>query len=75
MCHPLGLYEMRSVSIGLPDPTSISDPLSEIRDAGLVKIHRSIAPELVIGFTSQHEVQHCVPALGLSLVGRPDSAA
>ena len=75
MCHPLGLYEMRSVSVGLPDPTSISDPLSEIRDAGLVKIHRSIAPELVIGFTSQQEVQHCVPALGLSLVGRPDSAA
>jgi hypothetical protein len=73
--HSLGLREMRSVSVGLPDPTAISDQLRKIRDAGLIRIHQSIAPELVIGFTSQQEVEHCIPALGLSLVGRPDSAA
>jgi len=70
MRHPLGLCEMRSVSVGLPDPTSISSSLRAIRDAGLVKVHRSATPELVIEFTSQKEVQHSVPALGLSMVGR-----
>ncbi len=73
--HPLGLCEMRSVSVGLPDPASISDSLRAIRDAGFVAVHRSAAPELVIEFTSQQEVQLDVPALGLSLVGRPDNAA
>jgi hypothetical protein len=72
--HPLGLHEMRSVSVGLPDPASISDTLSAMRDAGLVKVHRSGLPELVIEFTSKEEVQHRVPALGLSMVGRPGSA-
>lgn len=71
MNHQLGLYEMRSVSVGLPDPTSISGSLSEIRDAGLVKVHPSVTPELVIEFTSQREVQYKIPALGLSMVGRP----
>jgi hypothetical protein len=73
--HSLGLCEMRSVSVGMPDPTAISDQLSKIRDAGLVRLHQSITPELVIGFTSLQEVELCIPALGLSLVGRPDSAA
>ena len=70
--HPLGLCEMRSVSVGLPDPTSISSSLRAIRDAGLVRVHHSATPELVIEFTSPKEVQHSVPALGLSMVGRPD---
>jgi hypothetical protein len=68
--HPLGLCEMRSVSVGLPDPTSISSSLRTIREAGLIEIHRSVTPELVIGFTSHRAVQHTVPALGISLVGR-----
>ena len=72
--HPLGLREMRSVSVGLPDPTSISHSLRAIRDAGLVRIHRSATPGLVIAFKSQDEVQHDVPALWLSLVGRQDGA-
>jgi hypothetical protein len=70
MRHPLGLCEMRSVSVGLPGPNSISSSLRAIRDAGLVKVHHSATPELVIEFTSQNEVQHSVPALGLSMVGR-----
>jgi hypothetical protein len=70
MRHPLGLCELRSVSVGLADPTSISSSLRAIRDAGLIKVHHSATPELVIAFTSQKEVQHSVPALGLSIVGR-----
>jgi hypothetical protein len=70
MRHPLGLCEMRFVSVGLPDPTSVSSSLRAIRDVGLVEVHRSATPELVIEFTSQKEVQHSVPALGLSMVGR-----
>ena len=71
MKHPLGLCEMRSVSVGLPDPASISSSLRAIKDAGLVEVHHSATPELVIGFTSQKEVQRSVPGLGLSIVGRP----
>jgi len=68
--HPLGLREMRSVSVGLPDPMSISSSLRAIQDAGLVEIHRSVTHELVIEFSSLAEVHHRVPALGLCLVGR-----
>jgi hypothetical protein len=71
--NPFGICfssRMRSVSVGLPDPPSISSSLRAIRDAGLVKVHLSATPELVIEFTSQKEVQHSVPALGLSMVGR-----
>lgn len=73
--HPLGLREMRSVSVGLPDPPSISASLGAIRDAGLVRIHRSEVPEVVIEFTSNDDIQHSFPRLGLSMVGRPDSVA
>jgi hypothetical protein len=69
--HPLGLRDMRSVSVGLRDPSSISRTLREIRDAGLVAIHRSTTPELVIEFTSHDDVRYGIPALGLVLVGRP----
>jgi Glyoxalase-like domain len=68
--HPLGLRKMLSVSVGLPDPASVSSSMRAIRDAGLIRVHHSASPELVIEFTSQEEVQHRVPALGLSLVGR-----
>jgi hypothetical protein len=68
--HPLGLYEMRAVSVGLPVPNSISSSLRGITDAGLVKVHHSATPELVVEFTSQRDVQLGFPALGLSIVGR-----
>lgn len=72
--HPLGLCEMRSVSVGLVDSTSISDTLRAIRDAGFVSVHRSAEPELVIEFRSRQEVGYRVPALGISMLGRPDKA-
>jgi hypothetical protein len=68
--HPLGLCQMRSVSVGLPDLTSLSDSLRAIMEAGLVHVHHSDTHELVIEFTSQQAVQHWFPALGLSVVGR-----
>lgn len=68
--HPLGLTELRSVSVGLPDPASVSRTLSEIRNAGLLEIHRSTTPELVVGFASRKEIQLRIPSLGLSLAGR-----
>ena len=73
--HPLGLRQILSVSVGLPDPSSISDSLSAISNAGYVAIHRSDAPELVIEFLSDAEVQLSVPELRISLVGRPSNAA
>jgi len=73
--HPLGLREMRSVSVGVLAPTDISDTLSKIRDAGLIKTHRSVAPELVIEFASHQKVQHSIPELGLKFVGQPDCVA
>jgi hypothetical protein len=73
--HPLGLRAMRSVSVGLPNPTSISGPLGAIRDLGLVKLHRSATPELCIEFTSRQEVQLDVPALALTMIGRPGATA
>lgn len=73
--HPLGLRKMLSVSVGLTDPSSISDSFSAIRDAGYVAVHRSDGPELVLEFLSDEEVQLSVPELRLSIVGRPGSAA
>jgi hypothetical protein len=68
--HPLGLCGMRSLSIGLRNPTSVSGSLSTIREAGLIKVHQSVKPELLIEFTSQKDIQLEVPALGISLIGR-----
>lgn len=68
--HPLGLREMRGVSVGLADPASISGSLDAIRNAGLIEIHRSATPGLVIEFTSQRPFEIELHALGLMLVGR-----
>lgn len=73
--HPLGLRCMRAVSVGVPDLSSISGSLGAMRDAGYVMVHRSNAPELLIEFSSEEEVSLGIPALGLSIVGRPCSAA
>ena len=66
--HPLGLCEMRSVSVGVPDPTSISHTLRAIREAGLVQVHSSATPDLVVEFSAQKEIRLSVPPLGLTFV-------
>ena len=68
--HPLGLCEIHSVSLGLPDALSISGSLRAIREAGLVDVHSSATPELFIEFTAEKDVERSVPALGLRIVGR-----
>jgi hypothetical protein len=65
--HPLGLGEMRSVSVGLPEPDSISSSLQAIRNAGLVRVHRSATPEIVIEFTAHKEVRRTIPELRLTI--------
>lgn len=72
--HPLGLFEMHSVSVGLPDPSAISEQLNAIRNARLLKIHCSDTPELAIEFTSRQKVQRHFPALGLSFIGQPTNS-
>jgi hypothetical protein len=68
--HRLGLIELQSVSIGLPDLAVISGSMRAIRDAGLVKLHQSATPALVLEFFSPREVRHDFPALGISVIGR-----
>lgn len=70
--HPLGLREMRSVSVGLSEPDSISSSLQAIRDAGLIKTHRSATPEIVIEFTAPKEVRRAIPALRLTISAHAD---
>jgi hypothetical protein len=72
--HPLGLREMRTVSIGLPVPAAISGALRAMSDAGIVGVHHSAEPELVIEFSSLVNQQVGVPALGLTIVGRQPSS-
>lgn len=69
--HPLGLRELQSVSIGLPDPARVSATLGQIRDAGLVGLHSSADPELIIRFSADAKVKLDIPALGLSMSGQP----
>jgi len=68
--QPRGLRGMRSVSVGLPDPNSISSSLRAIRDAGLLDVHPSVKPELIIDCSSQNEFRFSDPSLGITLVGR-----
>jgi hypothetical protein len=70
--HPLGLCGIRSVSVGLPQPGSISDTLRTIRDAGLIEVHEASAPELAVAFTSIKPVHFRVPSLALTVSGRRD---
>jgi hypothetical protein len=71
--HPLGLRELKSVSIGLPDPAHVSATMDQIRNAGLVQVHQSVQPQLMINFTASQNVQIDIPSLGLSIAGRPDN--
>lgn len=72
--HPLAIRAMRSVSVGVHDPANISDTLGRVRNAGLVEVHASAAPELVIECTADRAFRHHFSALGLTLVGRRQTA-
>jgi hypothetical protein len=61
---------MRAVSIGLSNPEESSAAMRAARDAGLLRLHRAAAPELVIEFAASSNVHLQLPSLGITLVGR-----
>jgi len=69
--HPAGLVAIQSVSVGLAEPASVSATLRSISDAGLVRIHRSAQPELIIEFSARKPVLQHLPGLGITLAGQP----
>lgn len=69
--HGVPLHSMRSVSVGLSDIDSISAPMQSAIDAGLIQVHRSGTPELVIEFSSANPVELHFSALGVTLRGHP----
>lgn len=73
--HASGLQRIRSVSIGLSRPDSVSDTLSAAVDAGFFKIHKSDSHELIVDFTANRETEIRVPELALKLRGHLDHAA
>lgn len=73
--HPAGLRTIRRVSAGLFDPTAVSAPLRAAIDAGLLGVHQSDAPELIVEFNSDREIELSFPSLSLTMIGRQERAA
>ena len=68
--HRSSIKAMRAVSVGLVDVDNLSAPVRVARDAGLVRIHQSSTPELLIEFSSAKPVDVHLAALGITLLGR-----
>lgn len=73
--HRLPLNSMLAVSVGLSNTDDLSQPMRAARDSGLVKVHKSARPELVVEFSSPHSIELRLPTLAITLQGRPGSAA
>ncbi len=73
--HRLPLSSMRAVSVGLSDLENLSAPMRAARDSGLVRVHKSSTPELVVDFSSPDATHLHLPSLGITLCGRPGGAA
>lgn len=73
--HRIGLRQMQTVSVGLVETRNLSTPLQAAKAAGLLEVHRSAVPELVIRFVADKPIQLSLPRVGLKLVGQPRSAA
>lgn len=73
--HRLQLNSMLAVSVGLSDTVRLSEPMRAARDSGLVQVHRSARPELVVEFSSPNAIDLRLPTLAITLQGRPGSAA
>jgi Glyoxalase-like domain len=67
----LPLREMLSVSIGLPDATRTSPALAAAQQTGLVDVHQSPVPELLVRFRSAARMSIHLTELGISLLGQP----
>ena len=73
--HSSALKAMRAVSVGLVDVDNLSAPMRAARDAGLIRIHQSSAPELLIEFSSAKPVEFSVASLAITFIGRPNPLA
>ncbi|WP_071778303.1 VOC family protein [Cyanobium sp. PCC 7001] len=73
--HKLPLRSVSAVSVGLSDVEQPSAPMHAARDSGLVRIHKSSRPELVVEFSSPASIRVHFPSLGISLLGQPGGAA
>lgn len=72
--HRLPLNSMHAVSVGLSDTESLSEPLRVARDSGLIRVHRSAKPELLVKFRSPNSIDLRLPTLAITLQGRPGAA-
>lgn len=73
--HRLPLASMLGVSVGMADTEHFSAPMRAARDAGLIRIHGSAKPELLIEFSSPDAIDLHLPALGITLKGHPVESA
>jgi len=73
--HRLPLSSMLAVSVGLSDTDALSAPMSAARDSGLVRVHRSCRPELLVEFSSPKSIHLYLPSLAITLHGHPSGAA
>lgn len=73
--HRLSLKSMLAVSVGLPAPENLSAPMRAAQDAGLVRVHRSSKPELVVDFSSPEPMHLHFPELAVTLQGHLNAAA
>jgi hypothetical protein len=73
--HRLPLTSMLAVSVGLSSTDDLSEPMRAARDSGLIKVHRSIRPELVVEFSSPHSIELRFPTLAITLQGHTGGAA
>ncbi|MBX9793746.1 MAG: VOC family protein [Burkholderiaceae bacterium] len=67
--HKVRLTSMLGVSVGMADTEHLTGPMRAARDAGLIRIHGSPRPELLIDFSSTDAIELRLPALGITLVG------
>lgn len=70
--HKLPLKSMLSISVGLSNMENLSAPMHAARDSGLLRIHESPKPELVVEFLSPQSIDVHLPSLGITLKGRHD---
>jgi hypothetical protein len=67
--HQVPLKAMRAVSVGLSDLEDLSAPMRAARDSGLVRVHKSSRPELVVEFSAPNLILLHLPSLAITLLG------
>ena len=65
--HKLPLESILAVSVGLSFPNNLSAPMRAARDSGLIRIHQSTEPELIVKFSSTKLVSLQLPKLSITL--------